>query len=49
MRAYLDAGVHQSNLPAMGGYLIGYLIAKDLAKTYSLVRAGVHRLCAPGT
>jgi hypothetical protein len=36
MRAYLDAGVHQSNLPAMGGYLIGYLIAKDLAETYSL-------------
>jgi Predicted Zn-dependent protease (DUF2268) len=40
LRAYLDAGEHPPNLPPMGGYLIGYLIAQDLAKTYSLAEIG---------
>jgi hypothetical protein len=40
MRAYLDASDHPPNLPPMGGYLIGYLIAQDLAKTHSLAEIG---------
>jgi hypothetical protein len=40
MRAYLDAGVHPPDLPPMGGYLIGYLVAQDFAKTRSLADIG---------
>lgn len=33
---YLDAGQSPPNMPPMGGYLVGYLAAKDLSKTYSV-------------
>lgn len=34
--SYLDAGQHPAGLPPMGGYLIGYLVARDLSHTYSV-------------
>lgn len=40
MAAYVDAGSHPPSLPARGGYLIGYLVARDLAKTRSLSQIG---------
>ncbi|HEY6233869.1 MAG TPA: DUF2268 domain-containing putative Zn-dependent protease, partial [Candidatus Elarobacter sp.] len=40
MAQYITGGVHPPNLPDRGGYLIGYLIARDLAKTYTLPRLG---------
>ncbi len=38
--AYLDAGKHPPNLPARGGYLVGYLVARDMANTHSLSEIG---------
>lgn len=40
MGMFLDAGKHPPNLPPRGGYLVGYLVASDLGKTYSLAQIG---------
>ncbi|MFY9631399.1 MAG: hypothetical protein WAJ94_07285 [Candidatus Cybelea sp.] len=40
MELFLDGGKHPANLPPRGGYLIGYLVASDLGKTYSLAQTG---------
>lgn len=40
INAYIDAGQHPPNLPARGGYLIGYLVATDMGKTHSLAEIG---------
>ena len=40
MAFYLDAGMKTPGVPAMGGYLVGYLVAKDIAKTHSLADIG---------
>jgi hypothetical protein len=40
MGMFLDAGVHPPNFPSRGGYLIGYLVAKELGKAYSLAQIG---------
>jgi hypothetical protein len=40
MAQYVTGGVHPPNLPDRGGYLIGYLIARDLAKKYTLPQIG---------
>lgn len=40
MENYLNAGQHPPNLPARGGYLIGYLVAQNVAKTRSLSQIG---------
>jgi hypothetical protein len=38
--SYLDAGQSPQGLPPMGGYLVGYLVAKDLSKTYTVADLG---------
>ena len=40
MGMFLDAGVHPPNFPSRGGYLIGYWVAKELGKAYSLAQIG---------
>lgn len=37
---YIDTGNHPQGLPAHGGYLIGYLVTQDLAKTQSIGEIG---------
>lgn len=44
MAAYLDAGSHPPALPPRGGYLIGYLVARDLARTHTVAELGKYDL-----